>query len=302
MFSSVQSFSHVRLFETPWTVALQASLSITNFQSPLKPVSIELVMPSSHLIFCRPLLLLPSIFPSIRVFSKESALCIRWPEYWSFSFNISPSKEHQDWSRLERTGWISLQSKGLSRVFSNTIVQKHQFSSVLSFLYSPTFTPIHVQFSSVAQSCPTLRPRGLQHTRPPCPSPIPGAYSNLCPLSRWCHPTISSSVDPFSSCLQSCPASGSFQISRFFASGGQSIGVSASASILPMNIQDWFSLGWTGWISLLSKGLLRVFSTIVQKHTSYIRVPKYRKQILRDLMVKTDSNTVVVLLRFNISW
>ena len=108
---------------------------------------------------------------------------------------------------------------------------------------------------------------GRQHARPPCPSPTPGVHPNPCPLSRWCHPTISSSVIPFSSCPQSFPASGSFQMSQFFTSGGHSIGVSASASVLPMDIQDWFPLGWTGWISLQSKGLLRVFSnTTVQKH------------------------------------
>ena len=113
----------------------------------------------------------------------------------------------------------------------------------------------------------SLRPHGLQHARPPYPSPAPGAYSNSCPLSQWCHPTISSFVVPFSSCLQSFPASGSFQMSQFFASGGQSIGLSALASVLPMNIQDWFPLGWTDWISLRSKGLSRVFSnTTVQKH------------------------------------
>ena len=112
-----------------------------------------------------------------------------------------------------------------------------------------------------------LWPHGLQHTRPPCPSPALGVYSKSCPLSRWSHPTISSSVIPFSFCLPSFPASRSFQMSQLFTSGGQSIGVSASASILPMNIQDWFPLGWTGWISLLSKGLSRVFSdTTVQKH------------------------------------
>ena len=112
-----------------------------------------------------------------------------------------------------------------------------------------------------------LWPHGLQHARPPCPSPNPGVYSNSCPLSLWCPPTISSSVIPFSSCLQSFPASGSFPISQFFTSGGQSIKVSASASVIPMNIQDWFPLGWTGWISLQSKGLQRVFSnTTVQKH------------------------------------
>ena len=109
---------------------------------------------------------------------------------------------------------------------------------------------ILTQVSSVAQSCLTLRLQRLQHARPPCPSPAPGAYTNSCPSGQWCHPTISSSVVPFSSHLQSFPASGSFQMSRFFASGGQSIGVSASASVLPMNIQGRFPLGWTGWISL----------------------------------------------------
>ena len=123
-----------------------------------------------------------------------------------------------------------------------------------------------VQFSRSVVS-DSLWPYGLHHARLPCPSPTPGACSNSCALSRWCHPTISSSVVPFSSCPQSFPASGSFLISHYFASGGQIIGVSASASILPMNIQDWFPLGWTGWISLQSKGLSRVFSnTTVQKH------------------------------------
>ena len=110
-------------------------------------------------------------------------------------------------------------------------------------------------------------PHGLQHIRPPCPSPTPRAYSNSCPLSRWCHPAISSSVVPFSSRLQSFPASGSFPMNKLFTSDGQSIGVSASASVLPMNIQDRSPLGWTGWISLQSKGLSRVFSnTTVEKH------------------------------------
>ena len=106
----------------------------------------------------------------------------------------------------------------------------------------------------------SLRPHGLQHSRLPCPSPTPGACSNSRPLSQWCHPTISSSVICFSSCPQSFPASGSFPMSQLFTSGDQSIGVSASASVLPMNIQDWFPLELTGWISLLSKGLSRVFS------------------------------------------
>ena len=107
----------------------------------------------------------------------------------------------------------------------------------------------------------SLQPHGLQHTRLPCPSPTAGVHSNSCSLSRWCHPTISSSVVPFSSCPQSVPASGSFPMSQLFAWGGQSIAVSASASVLPMNTQDWSPLGWTGWISLQSKGLARVLPT-----------------------------------------
>ena len=126
-FSSVQSLSHVWLFATPWTAACQASLSITNSRSLPKPMSTESVMPSSHLILCRPLLLLLSIFSNIRVVSNESPLRIRRPKYWSFSFNIIPSNKHQGWFPLGWTGWISLQSMGLSRVFSNTTVQKHQF-------------------------------------------------------------------------------------------------------------------------------------------------------------------------------
>ena len=123
------------------------------------------------------------------------------------------------------------------------------------------------QFSSVAVMPDSLQPRGLQHTRLPCPSPTPRAYSNSCPSHWLCQPTISFSVIPFSSCPQSFSASGSFKMSQFFISGGQSIGVSASASVLPMNIQDWFPLGWTGWISLQSSGISRVFSNIiVQKH------------------------------------
>ena len=125
------------------------------------------------------------------------------------------------------------------------------------FLFGGEKWPSHaISFSSVQFSrsvmSNSLQPHGWQHASLPCPSPTPRAYSNSCPLSWWCHPTISSSVVPFSSCLQSFPASGSFQMSQFFSSGGQRIGISASASVLPMNIQDWFLLGWTGWISLLS--------------------------------------------------
>ena len=123
-----------------------------------------------------------------------------------------------------------------------------------------------VQFSCSVVS-DSLRPHGLQNTRPPCPLSTPIVYPNSCPLSQWCHPTISSSVVPFSSCLQSFPASGSFKMSQIFTSGGQNIGVSAATSVLPVNTQDRSPLGWTGWISLQPKGLSRVFSnTTVQKH------------------------------------
>ena len=126
------------------------------------------------------------------------------------------------------------------------------------------FSSVQFIHSVVSNS---LRPHGLQHARPPCASPTPRAHSNSCPLSRWCHPTVSSPVIPFSSYLQSFPASGSFQMSQLFASGGQRTVVSASTWVLPMNIQDWFPLGWTGWIALQSKGLSRVFrNTTVQKH------------------------------------
>ena len=124
-----------------------------------------------------------------------------------------------------------------------------------------------VQFSSVAQSFPTLCDPWTSAWQASLSIPTPGVYPNSCPLSPWCHPTISSSVIPCSSCPQSFPASGSFQMSQLFASGGQSIGVLASTSVLPMNTQDWSHLGWTGWISLQTKGLSRVFSnTTVQKH------------------------------------
>ena len=119
----------------------------------------------------------------------------------------------------------------------------------------------------------SFQPHGPQHARPLCPSPTPRVYTNSCPLSQWCHPTISSSVVPFSYCLQSFPASGSFPMSQLFISSGQSIGVSASTWVLPMNTQDWSPLGWTGWISLKSKGLSRVFSnTTVQKHQFFSTV------------------------------
>ena len=142
------------------------------------------------------------------------------------------------------------------------------------YLNSPltqgSVSSVHFSHSVMSDS---LWPHGLQQARPPCPSPTPGVYSNSCPLSWWCLPTISSSVIPFS-CLQSFPASGSFHMNQLFSSGGQSTGVSASASVLPVNIQDRFPLGWTGWISLQSKGLSRVFSnTIVQKQQFFSAQP-----------------------------
>ena len=140
--NSIQSFSHVWLFVTPWTAERQASLSITNSQSLLKLMSIKLVMPSNHLICCHPLLLLPSIFPSIRGFSLESVLCIRWPKCWSSALASVLPMNIQDWFSLGWTGWISLQSKGLSRVLFNTKFKSIN-SSVLSFFHSPTLTFIH---------------------------------------------------------------------------------------------------------------------------------------------------------------
>ena len=140
------------------------------------------------------------------------------------------------------------------------------YTAKLNLLYSKEWKACY-KLSSVAQSCLTLWPHGPQHTGLPCPSPTPRDYSNSYPLHHWCHPTISSFVVPLSSCLQSFPVSGSFSRSQFFTSGGQSIGVSASASVLPMNTQHWFPLGWTSWISLKSKGLSGVFfNTTVQKH------------------------------------
>ena len=209
-------------------------------------MSIKLVMPPNHLILCCPLLLPSSISPNIRVFWNESALHIRWPKYWSFSFNISSSNEHPEPVPL-RMNWLDLiATQGTLK----SLLQQHS----------------SVQFSRsvVANS---WRPHESQRTRPPCPSPTPGVYSNSCASNQWCNPAISSSVIPFSSCLQSLPTSWSFQTNQLFASGGPSIGVSASTSVLPMNTQNRFPLGWTSWISLQSKGLSRVFSnTTVQKH------------------------------------
>ena len=142
------------------------------------------------------------------------------------------------------------------------------------------FTASSVQFSCSVVS-DSLRPHESQHARPPCPSPTPGVYPDSCPLCQWCHPTISSSVVPFSSCPQSLPASESFPMSQLFTSSGQSIGLSGLTSVLPKNTQDWSPLGWTGWISLQSKGLSRVFSnTTVQKHQFFGAQPSSQSNSL----------------------
>ena len=153
----------------------------------------------------------------------------------------------------------STRSRSLQHLQLQLRQHKYDFSSKSS-----------VQFSCSVMS-DSLRPHELQHTRPPCPSPTPGVYPNSCPLSQWCHPAISSSVVPFSSCPQSFLALGSFPMSQFFTSGGQSIGVSASASVLPKNNQDWSPLGWTGWISLQSQGL----SSLLQHHSSKASIPQH---------------------------
>ena len=151
------------------------------------------------------------------------------------------------------------------------------------------------QFSHLVVS-DSFWPNEPQHARPPCPSPTPGAYSNSCPLSWWCHPNISSSVVPFSPCPQSFPASGSFPVSQFFASSSQSIEDSASASVLPMDIRDWFPLGWTGWITLQSKGLSRAFSiTTVQKHQLFWCSTFFVVQLSHPHM--TTGKTIVLIRR-----
>ena len=234
-------------------------------------MSIKSVMPSNHLILCHPLLLLPSIFPSIRVFST---LRIMWSKYWSFNFTINISNKYSGLISF-RINWFDILAV---RRTLKSLLQHHNlkililrcsafFTIQLSHLYMTTEKIISsVQFIRLVRS-DSLQPHEPQHARPPCTSPTPRLHPNPCPLSQWCHQTISYSVIPFSSCPQSFPASGSFQMSQLFAWGGQSIGASASTSVLPMNTQDWFPLGWTGWISLQSKGLSRVFSnTTVQKH------------------------------------
>ena len=171
---------------------------------------------------------------------------IPWRRKWQPTSLFLPGKSQGQRSLVGYSPW------GRKRVAQDLVTSSVQFSSV--------------QFSRSVMS-DSLWPHESQHARPPCPSPTPGVHSNSCPSSLWCHPAISSSVVPFSSCPHSLPASGSFPMSQLFAWGGQSTGVSTSASVLPMNTQDWSPLGWTGWISLQSKGLSSIFSsTTVQKH------------------------------------
>ena len=174
-----------------------------------------------------------------------------------FQKNICKMWKRREHSENQQTGQESCKSFWEGKILVYVIFSakaRHDFSSV--------------QFSGSVVSN-SLRPHELQHTRPPCPSPTPGVYSNSCPLSRWCHPAISSSVVPFSSCPQALPPSESFPMSQLFTWGGQSTGVSALASFLPMNTQDWSPSEWTGCISLQSKGLSKVFSnTTIQKHQS----------------------------------
>ena len=178
----------------------------------------------------------------------------------NFSNNVAACQSSQG-STPSWKGQKPILSKELSTF--KTCIKRYSFIQFIQVRINKyVYVSVQLSHSVVSDS---LRPHGLQHARPLCPPPTPGVYSDSCPSSQWCHPTISSSVIPFSSCLQSFPASGSFPMSQFFASGGQSIGV--SASVIPMNIQDWFPLEWTGLISLQSKGLSRIFSkNTVQKH------------------------------------
>ena len=262
---SLQSLSHVRLFTTPWTAPLQASLSITNSQSLLKLMFIESVMPPNQLILCCPLLLPSSVFPSIRVFSNESVLCITLPKFWSFSFNISPSNGYSglisfriDWLYLLAVQGILkslLQHQG-----SKVSILRHWafFIVQLSHPYRTTGSP-QLSRSVVSYS---LQPNKLQHARPPCPSTTPRVHPNSCPSSRWCHPAISSSVVPFSSCPQSLPASGSFPMSQLFTWGGQSF----SLSISPSNEHPGLVSFRMNWLDILAvQGTLK---SILKHHSS----------------------------------
>ena len=217
-------------------------------------------MPSNHFILCRSLLLLLSIFSSIRVFSNELALCVMWPKYWSFSLSASPSNGY--------SGLICFDLLAVVQGTLKNLLQHHSLKA--SILWHSAFSMVQLsQFSSVqwlSQVWLFVTPWTATHQNP---LSINDSLSLLKLMSIALVMPFNHLIlfVPLSSCLQSFTASGSYPMSQFFPSGGQSIGVSASASVLPMNIQGWFPLGWTGWISLQSKGLLRVFSnTTAQKH------------------------------------
>ena len=237
-------------------------------------------MPSSHLILCHPLLLLPPIPPSIRAFSNQSTLRMRQPKYWSFSFSISPSNEHPGLIfRIDQLDLLGLQGDQSNPFWRRSALgflwkewcyrERSQNPNLNTLPYSHLKSEFQVQFSSVqslsrvwlfATPCIAACQASLSITK----SRI---HSNSHPSSQWCHPAISSSVVPFSSCPQSLPASEPFPMSQLFAWGGQSTGVSAFTSFLPKKPQRWSPSEWPVWISLQSKGFSRVFSyTTIQKH------------------------------------
>ena len=216
LFAAVQLLSHVWLFVTPWTVACQAPLSSTISQSLLRFMPIESVMLSTNSSSAAPFSFLLQSFPASGSFPMSWLFASGGQSIGtSASVSVLPMNI-QDWFPLRLTGLISLQSSSVQ--FSRSVVSD------------------------------SLWPHEAQHARPPCQSPTPRVYPNSCPLSQWCHLTISSSVVPFSSCHKPFPISGSFPMSQLFSSGGQNTGVSALASVLSKNTQDWSPLGWTGWI------------------------------------------------------
>ena len=242
-------------------------------------------MPSNHLILCRTLLLLPSIFPSIRVFSNESSLHVRWPKYWSFS--ISSSNEYSESISFKIDWFDCLALQGTLKSFlqhhTSQVSIFHHSAFLMVQLSHPYMTSGKIialtiwNFVVVVQSSvmsDSLSSHGLQHARPLCSSPSPRVCPSSYSLHRWCHPAISSSDALFSFCPQSFPASGTFSVDYLFSSDDQNTGASDSASLLPVNIQGWSPLRLTGLISLLSKGLSAVFSsTTVQRHQFFGVLP-----------------------------
>ena len=273
-----QSLSPVWLFATPLTAACQPSLSFTISWSLLKLMSIEWMMPSNHLICCHSSLLLPSVFPSIRDISSVSAFHIMWLKFWTFSFSISPSSEYSGLISLTTIQKHKFFSTNLS-LWSNSHIHtwpqktidftRRTFVSKVMTLLSNTpsrfvITLLPIQFSLVIQSCLNLWPHGLQHNRLPCSSPTPRAYPNSCPSSWWCRPTISSSVIPLSSFLQSFPASGSFpsisplhQVTKV---------LEFSLSISPSNEYSRLISFRMDWLDLLA--IQQALKSLLQHHSS----------------------------------